>query len=115
MAGLLEAAHELVEEDHLARGDHQAVHGLRAVAAVAEVRLGAAEEEGVVAALLQLRDDVQQRHLRPALRPLRSPQHVSSPCSSITTWIKPGKFWTSQLLKSYMISGAMGAGSLLCQ
>ena len=82
MAGLLEAAHELVEEDHLAGGDHEAVHGLRAVPAVAEVCLRAAEEEGVVAALLQLRDDVQQRHLRPTLCPLR-PQETASDCITL--------------------------------
>ncbi len=43
VACLLEPAHELVEEDHLAGGDHQAVHRLGTVPAVPEVRLSAAE------------------------------------------------------------------------
>ncbi len=63
MAGLLEAAHELVEEHHLAGGHGQAVDGLAVVVGPAEVALRALEEEGVVAALLQLRDDVQQADL----------------------------------------------------
>ena len=60
VACLLEPAHELVQQDHLAGGDHQAVHRLGTVPAVSEVRLSAAEQEGVIAALFQLRDDVQQ-------------------------------------------------------
>lgn len=63
VAGLLEAAHELVEEHHFAGRHDEAVHGVAVIVGAAEIGLRALKQEWVVAALLQLRDDVQQADL----------------------------------------------------
>ncbi len=72
VAGLLEAAQKLVKEDHLAGGDDQAIDGF-AVVGAAEVALGALKQEGMVAALLQLCDDVQEADLA---APLGALHHI---------------------------------------
>ena len=71
MSGLFEALHELVQKDHLAAGDHQAVDGIQVVLAPSVVFLRTLEQEGVVARLLELSDDVQKGDL-PALTSLHS-------------------------------------------
>lgn len=61
----LETAQQLVKEHHLARRLHQAIHCIQVFVIPTILLLCRAEEEGVVAALLELNDDVQQRDLRP--------------------------------------------------
>ena len=60
MSSLFEALHELVQQDHLAAGDHQAVDSIQVVLAPSVVFLRTLEQEGMVARLLQLSDDVQE-------------------------------------------------------
>ena len=69
MASLLEALHEFVQQHHLAAGHYQAVHSIQIVLAPPVVLLSTLKQKRVVARLLQLCDDVQQRHL-PPLAPL---------------------------------------------
>ncbi len=71
MSGLFEALHELIQQDHLAASDHQAVDSIQVVLAPSVVLLCALKQEGVVARLLQLGDDVQKRDL-PTLASLHS-------------------------------------------
>lgn len=66
---LLEAGQELVEQHHLPGRAHEPLDGVEVFLVAAELLLGSAEQEGVVAALFQLDDDVEQRNLRSA--PLR--------------------------------------------
>ena len=72
MSSLLEALHELIQQHHFAAGDHQAVHSIQVVLTPPVVLLSTLKQEGVVARLLQLCDDVQQRHLAP-FTPLHTP------------------------------------------
>jgi len=60
VSGLFEALHELVQKDHLAAGDHQAVDGIQVVLAPSVVFLCALKQERVVTCLLELGDDVQK-------------------------------------------------------
>ena len=78
VAGLLEAAHELVKEHHLAGRHNEAIHSVAIIIGAAEVGLRALKQERVVAALLQLRDDVQQADLRAPLRALHPPSKASN-------------------------------------
>ncbi len=71
VAILLEGTQQLVQEDHLARGVHQAVDRVLVTFFATVVRLRGREQEWVVAALFELHDDVEQRQLRSA--PLRCP------------------------------------------
>ena len=63
MASLLEALHELVQQHHLATGDDKPVHSIQVILSSPVVLLSTLEEERVVAGLLELCDDIQQRHL----------------------------------------------------
>lgn len=63
MASLLKALHELVEQHHLATGDHQPVHSIEVVFPTPVVFFSTLEEERVVASLLQLSNDIQKGYL----------------------------------------------------
>lgn len=60
---LLEALHELVQQHHLATGHDKPVHSSQVVLTASVLLLGALKEEGVVAALLELSDHIQQGDL----------------------------------------------------
>lgn len=62
---LLQADQQLVKQHHFARGAHESVDGVQVFVVPPEFLLRRAEQEGVVAALLQLDNDVEQRNLRP--------------------------------------------------
>lgn len=65
MACLFEALHELVQQNHFATCDHQSVYSIQVILATAVVFFRALKQEGVVARLLQLSDDIQQGDLTP--------------------------------------------------
>ena len=71
MACALQLLHQLVQQHHLAAGQHQPVHSVCIVLCAAVLGLGALKQEGVVAALLQLGDDVEEGDLA-ALGPLQA-------------------------------------------
>ncbi len=66
----MEAPQEFVQQDHLAAGHDQAVDGVAVLLPSSVVVIRALEQEGVVAALLELCDDVQKAHLAPRPRAL---------------------------------------------
>lgn len=82
MAGFLEAAHELVKEHHFAGRHNKAVHGIAVIVGAAKVSLRALKQKRMVAALLQLCDDVQQADLGAPLRALYPPSH----CIQHVSW-----------------------------
>ena len=63
MAGFFEALHELVQQDHLAAGDYKPVNCIQSIISTPVVLLSTLEEEGVIAALFELSNDVQQGNL----------------------------------------------------
>ena len=65
----LHARQELVQQDELARGIHHRFHIVRVWILRPDLRLHSSEKEGVIAALLQLHDDVGQRGLLAAFEP----------------------------------------------
>lgn len=64
MAICFERGQELVKEDHFPRGLDETVNRVQILVIPPVLLFCCAEQEGVVAALLELYDDVKQRHLR---------------------------------------------------
>ena len=60
-----ETAEQLIEEHHLARRLNQSIDCIQVFVIPPVLLLSCAEEEGGVAALLELDDDIQERDLRP--------------------------------------------------
>lgn len=60
-----ETAEQLIKEHHLARRLNQSIDCIQVFVIPPVLLLSCAEEEGVVAALLELDDDVQEGDLRP--------------------------------------------------
>ena len=73
----LKTAEQFVKEHHLARRLHESVHCIQILVIPTVLLLGCAEEERVVAALLELDDNVQEGDLRTlALHRMISSEHV---------------------------------------
>ena len=69
MTSLLKALHQLVQQHHLAASHHKPVHSIQVVLPTSVVFFSTLKQEGMVARLFQLCDDVQQGNL-PALASL---------------------------------------------
>ena len=65
VTSFLEALHQLIQQNHFATGHHKAVHSIQVIFPAPVVFFGTLKQEGMVACLLQLCNDVQQGYLAP--------------------------------------------------